>query len=145
MSSWKHWSWETFVNLRIQTLDHSYFWRHLHSRTLPTPAPSFASHGLQGQSKAPKPYLCEWKARGKLELGLFHSCLFISQGSSSHMHRNVPKPFQNPFDQPTPASSSPFISALSLPAFSLSTTGSWQPHSLASPASSQLPQLPTQL
>lgn len=103
------------MNLRIQSLDHNYFWRHLHSRAVPTPAPSFGSHGLQGQSKAPTPYLCDWKARGKLELGLSRSCLFVSQGSSSHTHRNVPKPFPNPFGQPTPASSSPFIPALSHP------------------------------
>lgn len=81
------------MNLRILSLDHNYFWRHLHSRALPTLAPSFGSHGLQGQSKAPTPYLCDWKVKGKLELGLSHSCLFISQGSSSHTHRNVPKPF----------------------------------------------------
>lgn len=84
-------------------------------------------------------HICDWKARGKLEPGLSHSCLFISQGSSSHSIGMFP----NLFDQPTPASHSPFISALSHPAFSLSTTGSWQPPSLASPASSQLPQLPT--
>lgn len=69
------------MNLRIQILDHDYFWRHLNSRTLPESAlPQLHPLGIMGQVQghAPKAFMYDWRARGKLELRvitLTYSCL----------------------------------------------------------------------
>lgn len=107
-------------------------------KALPEPAlPQLHPWGVMGPRARSKPqsHVC---VTGRQEENLSwdsHSCPFISQGSFSHMHRNVPKSFQNPFCQPHTNLLHPFIPSHSHVAFSLSTTGSWHHHSLASQAS----------
>lgn len=96
------------------------------------------------------------RARAKLQC---HICVTGRRGESLNwdslilaysFHRGLPpirigmfpSLFQTPLVNPHQPLPAPHPSPVP-PASSLSTTGSWQPQALASPASSQLPRLPT--
>lgn len=136
---------EQFVNLRIQILDHNYFWRRLNSRALPEPAlPQLHPLGATG-SRASTMLWCPVYVLGRQEengLEFFHPCLFMSQGPSSHKHWNILKPVQNSCGQPYTNVFLPFTPSHFQSASFSPLRDSGNTHSLASQISSQVSDFP---